>query len=84
MDLIRNFPDPITEADLVRLLVPVALLDGKLDREGCSAPTVQEALRYRGLRWTPAKLMLGVDRDIVLARSRGWSARRIAFREPEP
>ena len=43
-----------------------------------ASPAVQEALRRRGLRWTPAKLLLGVDRDIVLARSRGWSARRIA------
>ena len=42
-----------------------------------TSPTVQEALRRRGLRWTPAKLMPGVDRDIVLARLRGWSARRI-------
>ena len=43
-----------------------------------TSPTVQEALQRRGLRWTPAKLMPGVDRDIVLARLRGWSARRIA------
>ena len=42
-----------------------------------TSPTVQEALRRRGLRWTPAKLMPGVDRDIVLARLRGWLARRI-------
>ena len=39
-----------------------------------ASPAVQEALRRQGLRWTPAKLLLGVDRDIVLARSRGWSA----------
>ena len=43
-----------------------------------TSPAVQEALRRRGLRWTPAKLLAGVDRDIVLARSRGWSAHRIA------
>ena len=43
-----------------------------------TSPAVQEALRRRGLRWTPAKLLPGVDRDIVLARSRGSSARRIA------
>ncbi len=43
-----------------------------------TSPAVQDALRRRGLRWTPAKLLLGLDRDIVLARSRGWSAHRIA------
>ena len=34
-----------------------------------TSPTVQEALRHRGLRWTPAKLLPGVDRDIVLAHT---------------
>ena len=43
-----------------------------------TSPAVQKALRRRGFRWTPAKLLPGVERDVVLARSRGRSARRIA------
>ena len=33
VDVIRNFPDIVTEADLVRLLQPIALLDEKIERQ---------------------------------------------------
>ena len=33
MDVIRNFPDFVTEADLVSLLDPVGLLDAKIERQ---------------------------------------------------